>query len=216
VIVINGGAECDNLIAYDMNVARRHINITNYAFIVGMSNVCKEDHDDNLPFFEALAKLSKSNSHLRLLVTGEPKYILDAVKPLLPPNILIDCGWPDFKSYNRLLSACDVFALPYPNTPKNAARWPNKLGDYLSLNRPVITNPTGDLRDFFSQYRLGYLCENMTQQYIKTLTTVLRGKEQLAHAAADSLSVAREQLAFPKRVERILRYYEFLLSKKKD
>ncbi|NVL90276.1 MAG: glycosyltransferase [Desulfobacterales bacterium] len=212
VIVLNGGAECDKFIAYDRNVARQKVNLPSDIFIVGMSNVSKDDHDDNLPFFEALGKLSKSYSHLRLLVTGDPKYVQSALKPLFPPNLLIDCGWPDFESYNRFLSACDIFGLPYPDRPRNAGRWPNKIGDYLSLNRPVITNPTGDVGVLFNDYVLGFLCGNTTEDYTRLVSDIVQNRDKMAAADFESRKVAKELLSFPKRVNRILSFYESILA----
>lgn len=212
VIVLNGGAECDKFIAYDLNVARQKTNIPSDIFIIGMSNVSEDDHDDNLPFFEAIAELSKSYSHLRLLVTGDAKYIRDFLQPLFHHNILIDCGWSDFESYNRLLSACDVFTLPYPNTPRNAGRWPNRIGDYLSLNRPVITNPTGDVGILFNKYVLGFLCGNTTEDYRRLVSDIMENRDKMAAANFQCRKVAKELLSFPERVNRILRFYESILA----
>lgn len=212
VIVLNGGAECDKFIAYDLNVARQKTNLPSDIFIIGMSNVSKDDHDDNLPFFEALAELSKSYSDLRLLVTGDPKYVQGALRPLFPHNILVDCGWPDFESYNRFLSACDIFALPYPNRPRNAGRWPNKIGDYLSLNRPVITNPTGDVGVLFNKYALGFLCQNTSKHYEQLIASIVDNRAKLDQANTDSLAVASGLLSFPERVAHILRFYESILA----
>lgn len=212
VIVLNGGVECDKFIAYALNVARQKTNLPSDIFIVGMSNVSKDDHDDNLPFFEALAKLSKSYSALRLLVTGDPKYVRGALKPLFPHDILVDCGWPDFESYNRFLSACDIFALPYPNRPRNAGRWPNKIGDYLCLNRPVITNPTGDVGVLFNNYVLGFLCGNTTEDYRRLVSDIMENRDKMAAANFQCCKVAKELLSFPKRVNRILSFYESILA----
>ena len=57
------------------------------------------------------------------------------------------------------LAAADVFLMPYANKISNVGRWPNKVGDYMCIGRPIVSNPVGDVRWLFEQYSLGVLAD---------------------------------------------------------
>lgn len=116
-------------------------------------------------------------------------------------------GWVDRKTYNLYLSSCDFFVLPLRNNFRNSARWPNKLSDYFVINRPVITNPVGDLKDIFTNNQLGVLCEESVDGFYDTVITLLENREKLLQSCAEQQTYVRNELDFDKRLERIYSLY---------
>jgi glycosyltransferase involved in cell wall biosynthesis len=57
------------------------------------------------------------------------------------------------------LGCADLFVLPFPNEIYNVGRWPNKMGDYMSLGRPTISNTVGDIKILFEEHSVGLLAE---------------------------------------------------------
>ena len=55
------------------------------------------------------------------------------------------------------LGAADVLCTPLADTVANRGRWPNKIGDYCAMGRPVLTNPVGDVTQFISETEAGVL-----------------------------------------------------------
>jgi len=98
--------------------------------------------------------------------------------------------------------------LPFSNTLINAARWPNKIGDYLCLNRPVITNPTGDIKLLFDQYKVGILCDQTPEGFFYVINEILNKSIKLESYTEDSLYVANEVLSFDKRIDKYLEIFE--------
>jgi glycosyltransferase involved in cell wall biosynthesis len=202
--VLHGGAEVDALTRFDRCESRRILGYEENLLILGMSGLTRNDHEDNLPLFDAVRSLADELPSLRLLATGDSKYIADHVRPLLPGGVLLNAGWADFATYNRRLSACDAFVLPFPDTCRNRNRWPNKIGDYLALGRPIITNPTGDVASFFREQGLGRLCENTRAAYQAAIRT-LAG--QVDREDAPGSRRAAQLLSFEGRVDKILEFY---------
>ena len=116
-----------------------------------MSNLSEDDHYDNVMFFEAFDRLSDEYNNIKLFVTGEQKYIKRILSNYNFGDKVIYKGWLDFHVYNFFLSSCNIFVLPLRNNNRNAGRWPNKISDYFTLERPVFTNATGDLTTLFSK-----------------------------------------------------------------
>ncbi|MBU4037699.1 MAG: glycosyltransferase, partial [Proteobacteria bacterium] len=185
------------------------------AFILGMSNVCPSDHDDNVVFFTALKKIMQQNGNVFLLLTGTDKnYINEIGLTQLYSDRIIFPGWTTFELYNKYMSSCNAFVLPFTNTIKNNGRWPNKIGDYLCLNRPIITNPTGDMMPLFTKYKIGFLCDDSEDGFYNVVTEILGRNKSLTEYHSDSIYVARQILSFDKRVNRLLEIIEGRLDLK--
>jgi len=208
VTVLRGGAENSELVSLGIDIARRRVRLSADSFIVGMSNVCASDHKDNELFFEAFGKLSREYSGLFIVLTGsDGGYIKEVGRRYGFAEKVIFPGWVEFGIYNAYLSACNVFVLPLPNTPINAGRWPNKIGDYLCLNRPILSNPTGDVEDLFREYRVGILCDHSSAGFYTALKALIE-KENLEECSKDAPYVANETLAFDKRIESLLAIFK--------
>jgi glycosyltransferase involved in cell wall biosynthesis len=64
-------------------------------------------------------------------------------------------GMLDREALAAAMACADVLLLPYTNRAVNLYRYPNKLGDYLSAGRPIVTNETGDLGRLVADERVG-------------------------------------------------------------
>ena len=206
-LVLHGATERNLFEAYAVEEAREAVHLDLSDFIIGMSNLSLDDHDDNYPFLCAMQKAMQENSKLKLLVTGPEGYIESVVKPMFPQEQVISLGWLSLEDYNRYLSACNAFALPLPPSPRNRGRWPNKIGDYICLQRPVITNPTGDVKVLLENYPVGLLVRADSESYLQAIWEVDNLK-----SSVDVFQSALENIPdFDSRVRRILKFYEEVL-----
>ena len=55
------------------------------------------------------------------------------------------------------LGCADVFGLSFPDKIYNVGRWPKKIGEYMSLAHPAVSNSFGDVKPFFESYDIGLL-----------------------------------------------------------
>jgi glycosyltransferase involved in cell wall biosynthesis len=205
VHVLHGGAETKSFVSYDLVQARTQLGLPADAFFIGLSNLIRTDHDDNKAFFMALERLVEKYPYLRLIATGtDADYVAEIERIYNLKNRIVFPGYIPFSEYNLYLSACNVFVLPYPDSPINRGRWPNKLGDYLCLQRPIITNPTGDAKTIFERFKVGRLCSASAEGFYNTGAYFINNGEKAHKYCADSGFVSKELLSFDKRVDMML------------
>jgi glycosyltransferase involved in cell wall biosynthesis len=216
VYVQHGGAEYGALVPFSRNAARSMLGIGQDLFIIGMSSLVRGDHSDNEAFLNALGILCREYNNVFLMVTGsDDSYIKGITEHYGLQGRVIYPGYLEFSEYNKYLSSCDIFVLPYPDTQINRGRWPNKLGDYISLRRPVVTNPTGDVKTLFERYSLGVLCGSSPYDYYDILRKMVDGELNPADMARDAEYVAAHVLAFDKRVESLINIFLDTLRERK-
>jgi glycosyltransferase involved in cell wall biosynthesis len=209
VAVIHGGAETDTLISYPIPEARKRTGLGEGLFLIGISNVTEIDHRDNVVLFEAVEKLCGEFANMSIVITGaDTPYVRSLKESFGFSGRMIFPGWVSFEEYNAYLSSCNVFFLGNRDSLINRARWPNKIGDYLSLERPIITHPTGDVETYFNNYKIGFLCEETPESVSKLLRSIVTGAMELSPYARDSLRLAREVLSFDGRVAKILEFVD--------
>ena len=78
---------------------------------------------------------------------------------------LVRLGMLDRDALAAAMACADVLLLPYTNRPVNLYRYPNKLGDYLSAGRPIVTNDTGDLGRLVAEERVGLVVPDTPQAF---------------------------------------------------
>jgi hypothetical protein len=203
-IVLRGASESGYLQAFPMRESRETLNLEMNDFIIGMSNLCQGDHEDNTPCLTAIQQAMRFSPQLKLLATGSRDYLASRIEPMFPPNQLIMVGWVEFEMYNRFLSACNVFVLPFPLSLRNKGRWPNKIGDYICLKRPIITNPTGDVEVLLKETEIGALCANTVEGYLGALSDI-----QTWNVPESGFSAAKKWIPdYSERAGRILQFYQ--------
>ncbi|SMD44626.1 Glycosyltransferase involved in cell wall bisynthesis [Aquiflexum balticum DSM 16537] len=81
-------------------------------------------------------------------------------------KILIEKGWIDYLNDTSVLEEIDVFVMIRKVNENALAGWPNKIGDYLALGRPILINPYGDLIDFVKDNPFGFIPVNFDEESI--------------------------------------------------
>jgi len=212
-IILHGGAENNTLRDYPIQEARSELKLDLKSIIVGMVNLSEEDEEDNLLFLESFERLVKEYNSLRMMVTGRSDYIVNEfLQRCSFKDRIIYPGWVEHDLYNLYLSSCDFFVLPLRNNLRNAARWPNKLCDYFVVNRPVLTNPTGDIKELFTQYQLGILCSESVEDFYEKAKLCIENKAALGRYCSDQKQYASKELDFDARVDRLITLYLDLLK----
>jgi len=172
-VVLHGGVD-EGLVAHEKQFAREQVGLPADQFIIGMCGLCIDDHSDNVPFFRAFCRQAERNSALKLLVSGQKKYLETRFRDEVPDEYSIETGWQTYEKYNLYLSSCDVLVLPLADDPRNRGRWPNKIGDFIRLKRRVITCPVGDLEGLFQENdELGWCVKNDENAYYAVLSKIL-------------------------------------------
>ncbi len=99
-------------------------------------------------------------------------------------------GILDRAELTQAMACADALLLPYTNRSVNAFRYPNKLGDYLSAGRPIVTNRTGDLGALVERERVGLVSDDLPEAFAIAIKELFDNRE-----LADDLGRRGRELA---------------------
>jgi glycosyltransferase involved in cell wall biosynthesis len=215
VDVLYGGAENKNFRAYSIEEARVYLEQPANWKIIGMSNLTCQDHENNKIFLKAIKTLCNDMPDCYLMATGtDSDYIQELEIEYQLRGKIIFPGYVEFKTYNMYMSACNIYVLPFADTNINRGRWPNKIGDYLCLKRPIISNPTGDIEKIFQSYHVGALCQQTEESFYLTLKHFFEDNKTIRYRKSDAEYLVDHVLSFEKRIERMLGIFSNALKEK--
>lgn len=162
VALVRGG--CMDINTSPSISIRREINIGFFGFEMA-------DLEDLVSAATAVSELASKYPQLKLVVTGKD---VKNLEKLLEPKVMefvSPIGWLDFEEYPKLLEAMDLFILPMEDTPRNRAKWPMKLGDYMSVGKEIIAADVGEISVINHKFKC-----------LRVYSSNLEMKEQLADA----------------------------------
>ena len=214
LIVVHGGCDVSQIKYYNSSIIhRKKYNIPEDKLVLGFIGINETEIEDLEPFLNVMPELSKQNK-ICWFTTGQILSKKTKIKYDIG-NELIELGWVDEKEFNKVISCADVFLLLQKDNLKNKARWPNKLGDYLSAGRPVLTNPINDIKIFIEKYPEGFiLVEWNKNSIIAVLYYILNHSSILLKASKINRTIAENSESWLKKAEIIKSFYEALLLKK--
>jgi glycosyltransferase involved in cell wall biosynthesis len=130
---------------------------------------------------EAFVALARQHPGALLVMAGRSFPIVESIVGAAGfSRQLVSLGMLDRPSLVEAMACADVLLLPYTNRPVNRYRYPNKLGDYLSAGRPIVTNPTGDLGCLVRQERVGLLAPDTPEGFAAAIKQLF-DQPELAH-----------------------------------
>ena len=158
ILLLPGGSFPVFFQAKNKNDFRKRIGLELNIPVIGFSSL--DSHLDLGIVFKALSIVVKKYPAAKLMITGKPtKSILELAKALGVDSNLYLTGFLPYEELPKYLGCADLFVLPLADKIYNVGRWPNKICDYISLGRPTISNPVGDIKTLFEDYEIGLLAK---------------------------------------------------------
>ncbi len=155
--VIPGGVNLDLFYPRSKDVCRNKIGIPPDAKVVVFSSL--DSHLDLDVILDSINKLVLKYPNIQLLITGN---IHPKINSLLAKYHLLErtllTGPVPYQELPTYLGSADVFVMPLADTIYNQGRWPNKIGEYMAMGIPTVSNPVGDIEDLFIKNEVGLLC----------------------------------------------------------
>lgn len=105
-----------------------------------------------------------------------------------------------FDAMVRLMSCADVFLMGYPDRIANRGRWPGRMGIYMALGRPVVSNPVGEMKWLFDDYDLGLSAAETPGDMCAAILRLLGNPDMRRHLGVNARSAA-EQLSWAKMTD---------------
>ncbi len=121
---------------------------------------------------EALKICSLKNNNIRLWIVGDGSY-RKALELLSEKLNLADkvkfWGHKPFRDMLGLLSQSDAAIIPHLRTDNNDASSPNKLYQYMYLNKPIISSDCTSLKRIINQTHTGFIYQNDSAEDLAAL-----------------------------------------------
>jgi glycosyltransferase involved in cell wall biosynthesis len=211
ICYIPGGAFIDKYLVRSKEECRRYANLPLENPILGFGSA--DSHLDMEIIMESLVLVAKKYPEVKLLITGKAKAEIYqmAAKYNLEDRIIFS-GFLSAKDFPLYLGCADLFLLPMADRPYNHGRWPNKLGDYLSLGRPTISNPIGDVKCLFERRDVGLLAEWDAEKFAEKIIYLLDHPDLSEKIGRNARQVAENEYSWSILVRKLELFYDQILK----
>jgi glycosyltransferase involved in cell wall biosynthesis len=206
ILQLPNGTFPDLFVPRPVAECRQHVGLPLNIPILGFSSA--DSHFDLEVIMDALVLVARQFPDVRLLITGNASHtVMDLANARGVGERLIMTGLLPFEELPWYLGCADLFLLPLPNTTYNCGRWPNKMNDYLSLGRPTISNPTGDIKTLFEHETVGLLAQESAEDFAIKITSLLENKTTATQLGSNARRVAVEQFDWRVLIPRLEDFY---------
>lgn len=188
------GCDTQEIVPLNKIEARRELNLQQYKFIVVFSGFVLYDFNMALEsFFLALKKCPDT----LLILTGSYEMLREGNGGRFrnSKNILF-LGFLSKDKYNQVLGASDLCLLPLSDNLANRARYPGRIGDYMSAGRPIISNDVGDIGRIIKDNDIGILTKPDAKSFSEGIIDALNDPVNREKWGCNARAVAEEKLSF--------------------
>lgn len=197
-----GGAIPD-VISYNYST-KKILGLSEDIITLGFIGINSSELIDIMPIIDVLKKPRFCNK-FRMIVFGD--YLpQELIRKYSLEEVLISCGWVNYYQDYSKLQAIDIFTLmKSDDVDRSSMGWPNKLGDYLSIGRPIIISPYGDIISFVQQYPDGFVVTDGTPESIEEeLIKIDLGEYNLKDMGRVNRDVAEDKISWEVRMRSFL------------
>lgn len=134
---------------------------------------------------EAIKICADNNCQISLWIVGDGSYKKSLEELSQTLNIeerVRFFGHKPFKEMLELLAEADAAIIPHIRTDNNDASSPNKLYQYMYLNKPIISSDCTSLKRIISETRTGFIYMNNSSGDLASLIEKLRDDRSLLTA----------------------------------
>jgi glycosyltransferase involved in cell wall biosynthesis len=204
ILYLPNGADLDRYKPLPVNVARSKTNIDPNIPIVGwIGAMFKKDAQ---LLVEAFNRLVEKVPNAHLLIAG---YFNHDFKNLVSkPENLIFTGYLNDEDLNTYMSVCDLFWLPIVDSNANRGRFPFKLTHFMTMERPTITSPVGDIPDLFTGDEIGILTPDEPDGYVRHTIELLGQPERRRRMGINARKLAGDKFDWDTLTNNLEGFYE--------
>ncbi len=204
ILYLPNGADLDRYKPLPVDVARSRTNIDPNIPIIGwIGAMFKKDAQLLVDSFNQLVK-EVPNAHL--LVAGYHNH--DFKKLVSKPENVIYTGYLSDEDLNTYMSVCDLYWLPIVDSNANRGRFPYKLTHFMTMERPTITSPVGDIPDLFSGAEVGILTPDRPEGYVRHTIELMQQPGRRRMMGINARKVVGDKLDWDRLTGKLEEFYE--------
>jgi glycosyltransferase involved in cell wall biosynthesis len=211
LLVLTNGADVEGIHPQPGEEARRRLGLPANGRILVYAGLAPIDMDLVWDSFSIVD--SKAGGEVYLLVLGK-KWFLPKTLGAARGKV-IQAGWVDRETYSTFLACGDIMLLPLRRKIINSARWPGKLGDYLAAGRPIVANPTGEIRRWLENQTVGLPAGETPVEFAEAILHLLSDPAARERMGRRAREVADDELSWERVVRPLPDFYRKILSQPK-
>lgn len=172
-----------------------------------------DSHWDLDVVMESLSIVAHKYPETKLIITGRANNeILELARAHgVEQNVQLT-GWLPREDLPYYLGCADVFLLPFPDKVRNVGRWPNKVGLYMGVGRPTVSNPVGDIKPLFENNDIGLLAEWNAVDFAHKIFYLLENQDIALRLGQAARQVATQQYDWSVLITRLEDFYYRVLG----
>jgi glycosyltransferase involved in cell wall biosynthesis len=204
------GANPDLILPLAKEEARRKYGVPQDAKVLVHTGFAP--YDRNL-LFETMKYVAVSEPGALLLLTGDDsKPVRRGIERVGLTGRVRSLGLRPFEDLGEILACGDVMLLPLGNRPVNAARFPNRFGDYLAAGRPIATNPTGDVGEVVEREQVGIVAPDEPRAFAEAVLRLLDDRSACEAMGRRARRLAETRYSWSALVEPLEGFYRRLVE----
>ncbi len=162
--------------------------------------------------FQAVAEARKRNPNVLFIMTGDnSSRLLAKAKKAGVADAFRHFGHVSFSQMAEILSCADAFLMPLPDCVANRGRWPGRVGPYLALGRPVISNAVGEMKWLLDERHVGLACEG-TASFAEAILRLGR-EESTCERLSQNARRTAEELTWGNMTDRLESCYNDAINR---
>lgn len=195
----------------DPVICRRKVGINVNGPIIGFSSM--DSYLDMPVVMEALARVVRRYPDAQLLITGSPPTAISEIADTykLQQNLLLT-GFLPFEDLPWYLGCADLFVLPFPDKVYNVGRWPAKINGYMSVGRPTVTNPVGDMKTLFQEHDIGLLAKWEPEDFAEKIIFLLENPDKARELGKNARRLSVDEYDWMVLVVKLEAFYYKILG----
>jgi len=121
-----------------------------------------------------------------------------------------------FGELGKALSCADLFVMPFRDCVANRGRWPGRIGSYMALGRPIVSNPVGEVALLMGQERIGLLAAETPDAFAGKILTLVRDGVLRQELGANARQLAERRFTWDCVVADLERCYKATVNRYRE
>jgi glycosyltransferase involved in cell wall biosynthesis len=166
--------------------------------------------------FQAVKIVREQCPQVLFVMTGDKERELQdlAAKTGISGNFR-HLGRLPYDQYARIMSCADAFVMPYTDCVANRGRWPGRIGPYLALGRPVVSNAAGEMKFLLETDHVGLAVPETPGGFAEGILELRRRPELAAELGRNARRTA-ENLSWKNITDRLEECYRLAAERFKS
>jgi glycosyltransferase involved in cell wall biosynthesis len=208
------GANADLVLPRDKEEALRKYGVPLGAKVLVHSGFAPYDRD---LLVETMRHVAVTEPAALLLLTGDDSNpVLREFERAGLAGRVRPFGLVTYEDLGGILACGDVMLLPLRNRPVNAARFPNRFGDYLAAGRPTATNPTGDVGEIVKREQVGIVAPDEPRAFADAILRLLDDRSACEAMDRRARGLAETRYSWKALVEPLKGFYQQLVGTRQE